>query len=275
MLRSTGDYYEARVEVVAATVAAVRHRFSGIGEGIADVIAAGQMGMAATAVDYVGSAMAEQELVVAAAAGRVPPSSVAGAYTVDGVAVGSLDAVVSATVEELLAQSEAEALAWLDRFTAEQLAAAASAAEAASTANVRVTWTRMVNPPCCQRCAVLAGRTYKVQGFQRHPHCDCVMVPTSEAKMGRSGAWVSPEDITDLTRAQRRAIEDGADMIRVINAHRVRVSGGVYTPTRSADGLTTTAFFGKPRLTPYGIYQLASDEDDAIRLLTVFGYIVP
>jgi len=32
-------------------------------------------------------------------------------------------------------------------------------------------WIRMLNPPSCGRCAVLAGRRYRVsEGFLRHPH---------------------------------------------------------------------------------------------------------
>lgn len=34
------------------------------------------------------------------------------------------------------------------------------------------TWTRMLNPPSCSRCAVLAGKTFRWnQGFARHPLC--------------------------------------------------------------------------------------------------------
>src|SRR5690606_27642678 len=43
-------------------------------------------------------------------------------------------------------------------------------------------YVRMLNPPSCSRCAVLAGRFYKKnQGFLRHPGCDCRHIPASEA----------------------------------------------------------------------------------------------
>lgn len=40
-------------------------------------------------------------------------------------------------------------------------------------------YVRVLNPPSCARCAILAGKWYRWnQGFQRHPRCDCVHEPS-------------------------------------------------------------------------------------------------
>lgn len=86
------------------------------------------------------------------------------------------------------------------------------------TATPRAGYVRQVRPPCCQRCAVLAGKFESWStAFQRHPQCDCVNVPAYGPEGGQS---IELDDIRDLTAAQRQAIEDGADMAQVINSHR-------------------------------------------------------
>lgn len=42
-------------------------------------------------------------------------------------------------------------------------------------------YVRMLRPPSCARCAILAGkRSSRVKAFPRHDHCDCVNVPVAE-----------------------------------------------------------------------------------------------
>lgn len=49
-------------------------------------------------------------------------------------------------------------------------------------------YVRMLNPPSCSRCAILAGRWFRWNdGFQRHPQCDCVHIPA------KSGDWARDE----------------------------------------------------------------------------------
>ena len=46
-------------------------------------------------------------------------------------------------------------------------------------------YVRMLNPPSCSRCAVLAGKFYRRnRGFARHPKCDCRHVPATEVSAG-------------------------------------------------------------------------------------------
>lgn len=170
---------------------------------------------------------------------------------------------------------------------------------------------RVVQPPCCQRCAVLRDVTFAWNSaFSRHKNCDCMAGPVlseEQAKFSR----VEPSDVRDLTIAQREAIADGADMNQVINAQRgVKVTevGGkrvklttegttkrswnAYVQKelarqRGEDLALTTQQVGrrgavanytvsrvKPRLTPEAIYQFATTREEAVRLLARNGYIV-
>lgn len=206
-------------------------------------------------------------------------------------------------------QSAADALgaggAWLDMLAHTQVAdAARGAAGVAITSTPRMGYSRLVSPPCCQRCAVLAGKFFKWNaGFQRHPRCDCRHVPVKEGSPLRDvDQHIGPDQIKDLTKAQRSAIADGADQNQVINAHRAG--------SRSSDGMTTvegTTRRGyasyvnrevarqkgevsketvvrsrgrrnvtrtKPRLTPEAIYRLSSTREEAVRLLGLNGYLL-
>lgn len=136
-------------------------------------------------------------------------------------------------------------------------------------------YVRMIVGGTCSRCVILAGRHYAVNaGFDRHPKCDCVHVPTAENDP--SDLRVNPRAHFDsLSEAEQdkvfgkagaAAIREGADMSRVVNAR-----SGMYT----ADGrLFTTAVEGKrPRLMPEEIFRSADSREDAIRLLRLHGYL--
>lgn len=152
------------------------------------------------------------------------------------------------------------------------------AAGVAITARPRVGWTRMVNPPCCPRCAILAGKYFRWnQGFQRHPNCDCRHIPTQEDVVG--DVRTDPKSlfgsghVNGVTRAEQKAINDGADINRVINARRSQYmdDAGRHL-TREA----TTRRGGAPviRYTPEEIYrQVGDDQAAAIRALKKFGYL--
>lgn len=154
-------------------------------------------------------------------------------------------------------------------------------------------WIRMLTPPSCGRCAVLAGRWYGWnEGFQRHPNCDCRHIPVLEA----DGADYTTDPrvyFDSLSRAEQddyfgvaaaEAIRQGADIAQVINAQNR--AGGSYTVDGrqyTREGTTRKGYFGGTeagrkkvrRPTPVQIYRDANgDRDEAIRLLTRFGYIV-
>jgi len=88
---------------------------------------------------------------------------------------------------------------------------------------------RMLRPPSCARCAILAGKHFKVnEGFRRHPRCDCVHIPVREADDDiRLDTVRSIErgQVTGLSKADRRSIlEFGANPSQVVNAKK-----GMYT----------------------------------------------
>lgn len=68
----------------------------------------------------------------------------------------------------------------LDRVARTQIAdATREASQAAITASPGAGWVRMVNVPCCQDCAVQAGRWFRHNaGFRRHP---CLRSRTASA----------------------------------------------------------------------------------------------
>ncbi len=96
-------------------------------------------------------------------------------------------------------------------------------------ARPRVGYVRMLNPPSCSRCAVLAGRFYGSQrAFLRHPGCDCRHIPAREDSA--NDLRTDPRDYFDslpepmqeklFTKAGAEAIRDGADVDQVVNARR-------------------------------------------------------
>lgn len=180
-------------------------------------------------------------------------------------------------------------------------------------------YIRTLTPPSCSRCAILAGRWYRwSDGFQRHPGCDCEMVPGPRSaavadpygafERGEIGSYRTMPDGTrrfesGLSRAQTKAIEDGADISQVVNAsrgmrtvnfggRRIRVTTEGTTgralaySALSTRGTTTTRYVSgvrpvarrvasAPRLTPETIYRIAGDDrNEAIRLLRINGYLL-
>jgi hypothetical protein len=115
---------------------------------------------------------------------------------------------------------------WLEQALQTAVADAARDATAAQIAvRERMGWVRMVNPPCCSRCAVLAGKWYRWNdGFLRHPGCDCVHIPSAESVAGNyvtdPKLLIERGLITDLTKGQRQRLDDGASLSGVLNESR-------------------------------------------------------
>jgi len=142
-----------------------------------------------------------------------------------------------------------------------------AAEQVAATVHPNVGYVRLLTPPSCSRCAVLAGRVYRYStGFLRHPNCDCVMVPTSQAN---PADVLDPVEamrrgqVTGLSKADRKAIEDGADFNQVVNV-RLRKAG-----LRQAGRVLSRS--GRP--TPEAIYRVATSRRDAIERLIAAGYL--
>lgn len=92
-------------------------------------------------------------------------------------------------------------------------------------------YVRMLTPPSCGRCVVLAGKWFRHnQGFSRHPPtCDCRHIPASES-VARDLTIDPQAHFESLDAAAQNklagsvanadAIRDGADIGRIINAYR-------------------------------------------------------
>lgn len=159
-------------------------------------------------------------------------------------------------------------------------------------------YVRMITgPSTCGRCIILAGRIYRTaQAFERHPGCDCEHIPAAENVAGdlatSPGDYLDSLDDDELartlgSRANAQAYRDGADVNQLVNAYRRKgavhkAHGGLRATTEgmtrrgwarqsmSAAGLGRNA----PRLMPSSIYEMASDRDEAVRLLRVYGWIL-
>lgn len=146
-------------------------------------------------------------------------------------------------------------------------------------------YVRMLNPPSCSRCAILAGRWFRWNdGFQRHPQCDCVHIPAKSGDWARDEGFVSDpyeyfESLSEADQARlfgksnARAIRDGADIFQVENAKRgMSIDGQTTTASTSRRGI----YRGRgARLTPDAIYRTAGTRTNALKMLEEYGYVLP
>lgn len=175
-------------------------------------------------------------------------------------------------------------------------------------------WTRMLNPPSCGRCVILAGKTFRQQeAFNRHPGCDCRNVPSTEdtGEDSRTDPHAYLSELSDAeqdrilgSKSNGQAFRDGADMNQLINAYRkagavrpgqihgVNIKytregttrrGHAYWQMSQAKYIKEQGVFRdgskyfrvkSPRLMPETIYQIAKDQSDAKRLLKLYGWVV-
>ena len=156
-------------------------------------------------------------------------------------------------------------------------------------ARPRVGYVRMLNPPSCSRCVILAGRFYRWnQGFLRHPRCDCTHVPTmvtDQAEAFAHGLIDDPYEAFErmseaeqnrvFTNAGAQAIRDGADMYQVVNARRgMKYRGAFTTEGTSKHGWAGQILRkGQKRMTPETIYRLNPSREQAVEALRAQGYI--
>jgi hypothetical protein len=197
--------------------------------------------------------------------------------------------------------ASASSRAWLQMVIETQIPDAGRAADQVAIATAvpvqrtrqrkraRYGWVRMLNPPSCARCVVLAGKFYRWnEGFLRHPMCDCRHIPAIEAidddlttnpyayfkslSKENQDAWFG--------NANAEAIRNGADISQVVNATS---RGGVFTADGgkhyTGEGTTRRGFYGRNaagvlRPTPWQIFRDAhGNSDEARRELLKFGYI--
>lgn len=173
-------------------------------------------------------------------------------------------------------------------------------------------YVRMLTPPSCGRCAILAGMPSGRKAFERHPHCDCVAAwSTDERSLAKHYAnatdylnSLSSQDLAKTlgSQANAQAWKDGADLNQLVNAYRrsgsVRPAqlygrtikytsegttkrGWAYSRMKQAGYVKGHVKYGskywradRPRLMPESIYQVAgSDHAKAMRLLDNYGWL--
>ncbi|MFE7954386.1 hypothetical protein [Streptomyces sp. NPDC057413] len=233
-----------------------------VGPRIVRAVTAGQLASAAGADDYVDEVV-EAEGADSDRVGRVRPAAFAG-LAADGRGLDSLMYLSVITTkqgiggglstDEALMRGLRQAL----QLSSSEVMQAGRSAVGSSMAGQRTIqgYVRVVQPPACSRCIILAGKEFGWnKGFQRHPRCDCIHLPTTlvarrqnrgrvdadsfspttRPGSGRAG-FLDPRAYFDgLSRAEQdrvfgqagaRAIREGADLGQVVNARR-----GMYTAT--------------------------------------------
>lgn len=252
-LTSARRNYNLSALITRRAVREARQARNGGMSAVAAAVAVHQLANVQTSQVAVGEMLAEQDI----------------AAPVDALLNLPAFVTAAADVESLMAQVQTDIDAEFDRLVASLVQDAGRAAESVSvTLRPNVYHVRFVNPPCCARCAILAGRVYRwSDGFERHPGCDCSMIPTTVASPLRQDPGQLVEDglVTGLSKADMQALRDGADLNQIVNIRRR--SSGLWQAGE-------TALRRGSRPTPAGIYKRAGDDRDlAVSLLARHGYI--
>lgn len=162
-------------------------------------------------------------------------------------------------------------------------------------------YVRMLTPPSCGRCVILAGKRSRTsEPFLRHPRCDCRNIPAAESVAG--DLTVDPRTHLDSlsdeqlaktlgSKANAAAYRDGADMNQLVNAYRRRGSVSAAqvfgrNVKYTTEAVTKRGIYGRaataarrgasrvPRLMPESIDQIATDSADRMRLLRLYGWVL-
>lgn len=288
-------YYQAQQRVSASTLVLARRLWATLGQGDFDqawralgpqlmvVLMAGQQASAAQAVAYVPAVLNELNIDAEPVA-QVSVRSLVGVAS-DGRPLDSLLYQTVVRTRTALGQGETLAAslqsggALLDDIVAMQVVDAGRAAETLeSVVRPKVTrYARMLVPPSCARCAILAGHVYGWHAdFKRHPGCDCRKIPANESVAGDlttdPRAAVESGRVTGLSKADTQAVLDGADPRKVVNSSRGMYSEQGLKLTREG---TMTKGAKRVRLRPESIYKITgNDRAEALRLLQHHGYVL-
>lgn len=258
--------------------------WSRIGGAVFAAVLAGQQQAATTGLAYVSAALAEQGIDPATVADVDPQRFMGG--TSEGEPVEYLLGATPIKAKQAMSavpNTSAAIVSASEWLTGIVLDAVRDANRDAAQAQMGVTpdaqgWVRMLNPPSCKRCLILAGKFYRWnQGFQRHPHCDCRHIPSRETLAGdltvdpyayfRSLDRAAQDKLMGAADAQ--AIRDGADIYRVAN---VRMRGLAKSGKR---GWQARRYGSPSKMTIDDVYAAAgSDRDLAVRLMRENGFLV-
>lgn len=270
-LASAADAYSVQAQIAAAAVAAARRLRNPTAVRIAELVVAYQLLAAQQGSTAVPTILAEQ---------GVPSATVATVALEALVGLTSSGYPLSVMFETINSPTQ---LAMLVASAVQDAGRNGASLQMAVTPTVEG-YVRMLNPPSCADCIILAGKFFRWnQGFERHPMCDCRHIPATENLAGDlltdSDAYFAslPREEQDrlLGSANAQAVRDGADLAQVVNASKKVSKAQVFgrdVLTTSAGGRRKTR--ASVRLMPESIYQLAKDREDAIRLLRLHGFVL-
>lgn len=238
--------YERQQVIAALTAAGVRRLWlssgpdfdlgwSNVRSRVLDLVRLGRAASVHAAMPYMSSVLAETGQVGAPAGALNPsrfleaaPNGMPVASTFDAAPVKAKQAVIAGASQAEAVQSVGT---WLSGVSLTMLAdTRRDVYQADMISRPRVSgYVRMLNPPSCNRCVILAGKRFRWnQGFQRHPRCDCIHIPATEAVAG--DLTVDPyayfnslsKEMQDKTfgKIEAQAVRDGADIYRVVNFGR-------------------------------------------------------
>lgn len=317
------NHYRNQQKIALAAVRAVRKAVKSSATPPAAVSAA-----TTTVATYQLASALNAGRTIAAEAARTPlsvPQAFAGTTQLGWPIETPIETIIDRLAGEFAREADRlaeELLAGLDLFVqAEVIAAGADAASVEISAGPDWTnYVRVLDLPSCDRCVILAGRIYRdLEGFPRHPKCDCqhwpvtswaeaeaaglVTDPMVAFEKGQIGGYRTLDDgsqvwVPSLSRADTKAVHDGADIQEIVNAKRGggrrpkgmtnAVSAEIFDRYGRAikvkattEGTTRRAAWRKAhpnlpiRLRPESIYANAKDRDEAMRLLRAHGYIKP
>jgi len=291
-LESANSYYLEQQTISVSTALAVKSLWSGmtddfdkswlsVGPAVLETVELGRAASVVRSVGYTDAVLAETNQE-APATGQLnqarflqsAPNGQPMADVVSGSVVQAKVAVKSGLpAQEALGQAER----WLTGVVLTALADTGRSVVGADIAR-RPTLTgyvRMLNPPSCSRCIILAGKFFRWnEGFQRHPRCDCKHIPAQDADWAKAEGFIadpyeafkamSPaEQERVFGRIEARAIRDGADIYRIEN-----------TKLRGLGTAKGREKFGTPtKMTIDDIYRTAGNRKNAIAAMEREGYI--
>lgn len=300
-LQQARSHYERQRRIAAAAIVAVRRLFKRRASlvEIASTVSAYQLASATASANTVaGFADSASPLTIPTAFAGV---SSFGFPIVEPI-IATIDQFAPAPVEPLPEAWWSDAVEFMGALEQLILSEVQDAGRSASQTEFvsRPDWqnyVRMLNPPSCPRCAILAGRIYRdLEAFDRHPGCDCVMIPVQNWESAHDAGMVSSVQdafhkgqIRGLSKADAQAVRDGVNLVEVVNATSGTRAPGI-TKAYTTDlfghrvkathyGTTKRAAWRKAnptrlvRLRPEAIYEIAKDHPDAVRLLRLYGYI--
>lgn len=308
--QSATEHSLAQRRLLAAVAIAVRQVWDAMGADfdaswavlgprLLVLLAAAQRTATIEALAYV-TAVVDELALDAPAVATVAPASLVGVAP-DGRGLASLlyETVIRAKIGTATGLSPTEALASGGRLL--DLIATTTVSDTSRTATslgmasrpAITGYVRVLNRPSCSRCVILAGKWYRWNdGFARHPGCDCYHLPAAKAKAHSEttdpyayfrGLSAAQQDAT-FGKAGAQSIRDGADIFQVVNANRRSAGLTTLEGVSSRSGFAAGRLNGdqplpryaRPstrRLTPEGVYRIASDRAEALRLLEQHGYI--